>query len=386
MRRPGALRPNLSSVPSALFLLCYDRSYVFSLSAPPTVEAKAVGAEKKRSSEGLAQSPADKMDGSVLRNQDGVTGEANGKAIETRVSSSPGSRGSPHVQREPEVRVATGQHRERESQAKSAEGETRSPFPFLDTDEEREAMSRANLPSSFGAMRDKPLGKKKDRIPIIVHGGTGVVISAADKRFVTAREGDHDANKVGGALGEEDGARKKEERRRRAAEIAKVTAELAQASAQDDASQGDVDGNGVDGMRGIRKGTDNSEAKARGNVKSISFPARRTDNRPGERDGSENEQEREEEQEEEEEDEEEEGDDTVKSVRHVVRRLGLPVSHEVELRGHAKGVTALALDRAGGRVATGSHDYKVRPRVMCDPWLMTLPRTPHGEEDSAAFG
>ncbi|CAM9771425.1 unnamed protein product [Laminaria digitata] len=48
----------------------------------------------------------------------------------------------------------------------------------------------------------------------------------------------------------------------------------------------------------------------------------------------------------------------------VVRRLGLPVSHEVQLSGHNKGVTALALDRAGGRVATGSNDYKVRGCVF----------------------
>ena len=47
-------------------------------------------------------------------------------------------------------------------------------------------------------------------------------------------------------------------------------------------------------------------------------------------------------------------------VERVVQRLGLPISHEVALTGHSKPVTALAMDPAGGRVATGSTDYKVR--------------------------
>ena len=59
----------------------------------------------------------------------------------------------------------------------------------------------------------------------------------------------------------------------------------------------------------------------------------------------------------EEEEEEEIIDEMWKKL--VVRRLGLPVSHEVQLRGHRECVIALALDRAGGRVATGSNDYKV---------------------------
>ncbi|CAM9185881.1 unnamed protein product, partial [Phaeothamnion confervicola] len=44
----------------------------------------------------------------------------------------------------------------------------------------------------------------------------------------------------------------------------------------------------------------------------------------------------------------------------LVRRLELPISHEAVLRGHAKQVTALAVDAGGGRLATGGSDCVVK--------------------------
>jgi len=42
------------------------------------------------------------------------------------------------------------------------------------------------------------------------------------------------------------------------------------------------------------------------------------------------------------------------------KALKIPCSHEVLLQGHSKSITAIALDHAGIRIATGSNDYKVR--------------------------
>jgi hypothetical protein len=42
------------------------------------------------------------------------------------------------------------------------------------------------------------------------------------------------------------------------------------------------------------------------------------------------------------------------------RGLRLPVSHQIVLKGHSKTVTCLALDKAGGRLVTGSSDHDVR--------------------------
>jgi len=39
--------------------------------------------------------------------------------------------------------------------------------------------------------------------------------------------------------------------------------------------------------------------------------------------------------------------------------LGLPVSHEIHLRGHARAVTALGLDPKGARLLTGGNDHKM---------------------------
>ena len=42
------------------------------------------------------------------------------------------------------------------------------------------------------------------------------------------------------------------------------------------------------------------------------------------------------------------------------KSMKIPCSHEVLLQGHSKSITAIALDHAGIRIATGSNDYKVR--------------------------
>ncbi len=41
-------------------------------------------------------------------------------------------------------------------------------------------------------------------------------------------------------------------------------------------------------------------------------------------------------------------------------QLRLPITHQISLRGHGKMVTCLALDRSGGRLATGSSDHDLR--------------------------
>ena len=52
-------------------------------------------------------------------------------------------------------------------------------------------------------------------------------------------------------------------------------------------------------------------------------------------------------------DDDDDDDDDGKGVR-------LPVSHQIVLKGHSKTVTCLALDRSGGRLATGSSDFDMR--------------------------
>ena len=44
----------------------------------------------------------------------------------------------------------------------------------------------------------------------------------------------------------------------------------------------------------------------------------------------------------------------------LAKRWALPVSHQVALAGPSKAVSCIAADPAGGRVLTGSLDYKVR--------------------------
>ena len=52
--------------------------------------------------------------------------------------------------------------------------------------------------------------------------------------------------------------------------------------------------------------------------------------------------------------------DNPSSKSYDYKSLKIPCSHEVLLQGHSKSVTAIALDHAGIRIATGSNDYKVR--------------------------
>jgi hypothetical protein len=52
-----------------------------------------------------------------------------------------------------------------------------------------------------------------------------------------------------------------------------------------------------------------------------------------------------------------EGEDSVEAYATVKK---VPISHQVELTGHAKAVVCLSLEPAGGRVVTGSLDYSVK--------------------------
>lgn len=218
---------------------------------------------------------------------------------------------------------------------------------------EEEAMLAANLPSSFGAARDKPLGKKATRKKELVPGGTGAGLSGVTGRFVASMAGSTGAN-VSSSID------KAAARRRREAEIAAMTAELTRT---DDVGRDreEYDGTERDGDQFTPGGWRYSGAKVAGQ-KTTAKRARAYGGRlegGDKRDETEEYEEEEEEEESVEEDEEQEEEITEEMrIRHIVRRLGLPVSHEVNLSGHNKGVTALALDRAGGRVATGSNDYK----------------------------
>ena len=266
------------------------------------------------------------------------------------------------------------------------------------SDAEQKAMMLANLPSSFGAARDKPLGKRAVREANIVRGGAGELISGASGRFTAAtaaRNGTSAGGSVGTAgsdaeeaVGREEAIKdavgkgtfgkpeavavsKLEARKKAQAEIAAITAELARTDPSDAAGEtggkeGQEPGMGSSSTHfkpgGWRFGSSNGKGgsaagSAGGRKSSRRTPGigdRRSRDAGREEEGEEEEEEAEEEEEEEEEMTEEE------RIKMVVRRLGLPVSHEVQLSGHHKGVTALALDRAGGRVATGSNDYKVR--------------------------
>lgn len=213
---------------------------------------------------------------------------------------------------------------------------------------EEEAMLAANLPSSFGAARDKPLGKKANRTPELVRGGAGAGLSGSSGRFFTA-------GTATGTAGVEEGSApsKGEARRRREAEIAAMTAELSRADdSEDGGAEKEVAERFTPGGWRHAKGADRREAAA---ARHSGAPL---GGRPQREEDEEGDGEEEDPMEEDSEEEEEEITDDMR-IRQVVRRLGLPVSHEVQLSGHNKGVTALALDRAGGRVATGSNDYKV---------------------------
>lgn len=64
---------------------------------------------------------------------------------------------------------------------------------------------------------------------------------------------------------------------------------------------------------------------------------------------------------EDEEDEDSDDDEENHDTRHPLLRT-LPISHEVELRsnGHTKSVSALCLDKSGGRVLSGGYDYQCK--------------------------
>lgn len=227
----------------------------------------------------------------------------------------------------------------------------------LAVDSEQEAMLRASLPSTFGAARDKPLGKRADREAHIVRGAAGAVISGASGRFATGRKGGS-ATKGKPAVAEE-AMDKAEARRQRQAEIAAITAELARPDSSSPDEMGDERADGSESSSPVQfKPGGWRHASGHGAGRSAATKGRKKlqhTRAVGERL-------REEEKDEdpmEEEEEEEEDMTEEERIKLVVRRLGLPVSHEVQLSGHRKGVMALALDRAGGRVATGSNDYKV---------------------------
>lgn len=235
-----------------------------------------------------------------------------------------------------------------------------------DVEAEQEAMRQANVPSSFGATRDKPLGKKADREAHIVRGVPGAVISGSSGRFATGRSGGGTGSGSNGkpTSSSKEPVDKEEARRQKEAEIAAITAELVRSEPGDAGEKKD----GEDGGSGSAPAVQFKPGgwrHATGNGKMMGFmdPAgRKKAQRTETATGRSSRREEEEEEEPEEEEEEEEGEEMTEEMRIklVVRRLGLPVSHEVQLSGHHKGVTALALDRAGGRVATGSNDYKVR--------------------------
>lgn len=58
--------------------------------------------------------------------------------------------------------------------------------------------------------------------------------------------------------------------------------------------------------------------------------------------------------------EEEHDDDEPAAENDIAKRYRLPISHEIELPGHSKLVSCIAIDRAGARVATGSMDYNLQ--------------------------
>ncbi|CAM9555038.1 unnamed protein product [Ectocarpus sp. 4 AP-2014] len=338
-----------------------SRSYVFRLSAPKSVTTKSA------SSNGTShEKPAA---------AGGESGKANVGATKPRVdprnypndSKAPSSMPPPpggHVVKK-KVEAGRGRPAENWAQPKPVVGRksTANP-PVSGMDSEREAMLQANVPSSFGAARDKPLGKKAVREAHIMRGVPGAVISGTSGRFATGRSVGKSIDKAASGAGET--VDKEDARKQKQAEIAAITAELMAAESSDAAENGsgreDVPAPASSAKfkpGGWRHSSGNG--KVMGSIGSAGRKKmQRTAAEQSRREEEEEEKEEEEEEEEEEDDDEEEEITEEMRIKLVVRRLGLPVSHEVQLSGHHKGVTALALDRAGGRVATGSNDYKVK--------------------------
>ncbi|CBJ29493.1 conserved unknown protein [Ectocarpus siliculosus] len=298
-----------------------SRSYVFRLSAPKSVTTKSASSNGTFHEKPTAAG--------------GESGKANGGAAKPRVdprnspndSKAPSSMLPPpggHVVKK-KAEAGRGRPADNWAQPKPVVGRksTANP-PVSGMDSEREAMLQANVPSSFGAARDKPLGKKAVREAHIMRGVPGAVISGTSGRFATGRSVGKSIDKAGSSAGET--VDKEEARKQKQAEIAAITAELMAAESSDAAENGN-------GREDVPAAASSAKFKPGGWRHS-------SGNGKGD-------------------DEEEEITEEMR-IKLVVRRLGLPVSHEVQLSGHHKGVTALALDRAGGRVATGSNDYKVK--------------------------
>lgn len=327
--------------------LAVDRSYVFRLSAPtiPT------GGDKRASGNGVSRNDA--------TSETNERGQANGqKRTPAGKGGTRATQSTPSPMSPPPAGRVSKRNSEPHQNGRSRDGGAAQPKAAAGGEEvnlistpsqaasEEEAMLAANLPSSFGAARDKPLGKKAMRKKELVPGGAGAGLSGVSGRFVASKVG------IAGADGSS-AADKAEARRRREAEIAAMTAELTRT---DDAGDGGEKGDRTEQTadRFTPGGWRHSGTGAAGRGTTAKH-ARATGGRLG---GDDERDEMEEEERMEDDEEQEEEITEEMRIRHVVRRLGLPVSHEVNLSGHSKGVTALALDRAGGRVATGSNDYK----------------------------
>ncbi len=53
-------------------------------------------------------------------------------------------------------------------------------------------------------------------------------------------------------------------------------------------------------------------------------------------------------------------EDVQVQTQAIVAQYKLPITHEIELTGSTRAVTALTLDRAGARVVTGGSDYMMQ--------------------------
>lgn len=299
--------------------------------------------------------------------------EANGQAAKklpemdelSAISKDPSSMPPPGSRRsKPNGKSRSGDGPEKWPQPKEAEIKARPSESMSDANSDQEAMLRANLPSTFGAARDKPLGKRAAREAHIMRVGAGAVISGASGRFATGRNknGAGSSKAEAEAETEAEAGDRAEVRRQRQAEIAAITAEFNQKGSDTAPAKTDVQEGAFESGTPAQFEPGGWRHKT-GNGASASTAMRRKKRlqstaASGGRSREEEEEEEEEEPLSEDEEVEEELTEEMR-IKMVVRRLGLPVSHEVQLSGHSKGVNALALDRAGGRVATGSNDYKV---------------------------
>lgn len=333
-----------------------DRSYVFRLSAPTAVTEEVITAASA---------------GRMLAEKDGTsqkkqTATGSTERESNRVEDTTPSTMLPPASLGERTKQKIGDDSDGPSKTRSQVEVTGSKASISDVEAEREAMQKANLPSTFGAVRDKPLGKRVVREAHIMRGVAGVSITATGDRFATGL-GIASNRDVPASKSTPDGeiVDKAEARKKREAEIAALTAELSRQD-PDDAGVGREEGgkSASESVKFIPGGWRHASTTTT-NSKGISGRRKRDGNEESKvismGDGrlpEHNDDMEEDEPMEEEEEEEEEMTEEMR-IKMIVRRLGLPVSHEIQLSGHRKGVMALALDRAGGRVATGSNDYKV---------------------------